>query len=522
MHHFTTIAPFHHCPRSRLVKYPLLLKQVLKYSDDSDDIATITATLGQLERIIGLVDTGMAEARYARKSIFVKKYFKKIPRCAMSVSAMEFMSSVPPACVVEAREEVMSGVLRNSRGTKVSVYLLDSALVVGRQVTRSGVGQVVQVFREPVPVHALAVADLAEGESTKPGSFHRPGSFKGAVFPANASKVNRNAFRLTWVVEEGEEREKGGEEGGGLTLVAMDEHTKRQWVATLAKAIAAAVAARPASPVFDLVDALNNTKPPTPKAKPGSPRRAKLQRKFAAATKLRSTPRLLSASRLLSPLPSTSSTSRLAAISTTPTRAGLFKRNRSPSIKASLSQSALGKVAAGRVSKARLKGLKDQENVPRGAVVAVSGGGKGVAGRRTKSAALMQGMVGRPRNRVPEKRLLQLIDENTRCCVVVMMMMMLMMMVMRLTMSVTMVTPPLRPMSRSMAHLAASPTASPRYLTSTSHPAHPLLTSPSSPSSPSPAQVPHEDPGQAEQVDERPAGHVAPVPSTISCLSSNA
>merc|ERR1712129_394210 len=94
-------------------------------------------------------------------------------------------------------------------------------------------------------------------------------------------------------------------------------------------------------------------------------------------------------------------------------------------------------VAAGRVSKARLKGVKDQENVPRGAVVAVAGGGKCVAGRRTKSAALMQGMVGRPRNRVPEKRLLQLIDENTR------------------------------PMSRSMAHLAASPTASPRYHTMT-------------------------------------------------------
>lgn len=402
---------------------------------------------------------------------------------------MEFMSSVPPACVVEAREEVMSGVLRNSRGTKVSVYLLDTALVVGRQVTRSGVGPVVQVFREPVPTHALAVLDLAEGESTKPGSFHRPGSFKGSVFPANTSKVNRNAFRLTWVVEEGEEREKGGEEGGGLTLVAGDEHTKRQWVATLSKAIAAAVAARPASPVFDLVDALNNTKPPTPKAKPGSPRRAKLQRKFAAATKLRSTPRLLSASRLLSPLPSTSSTSRLATTTTTtPTRAGLFKRNRSPSIKASLSQSALGKVAAGRVSKARLKGVKDQENVPRGAVVAVAGGGKGVAGRRTKSAALMQGMVGRPRNRVPEKRLLQLIDENTRCGVVVVTVVMVMVM-----MTMTMVTPSLRPMSRSMAHLAASPTASPRYpvtlarlylltLTLTLTTRHP-----SSPSSPSPS-----------------------------------
>merc|ERR1719244_2057425 len=58
-------------PRSRLVKYPLLLKQVLKYSEDSDDIATITATLSELERIICLVDTGMARAR-----------------CALSVSGM--------------------------------------------------------------------------------------------------------------------------------------------------------------------------------------------------------------------------------------------------------------------------------------------------------------------------------------------------------------------------------------------------------------------------------------------------
>ena len=55
------------------MKYPLLLKQVLKYSDDSDDIATITATLGQLERIIGLVDTGMAEARCA-----TNKYLEQI------------------------------------------------------------------------------------------------------------------------------------------------------------------------------------------------------------------------------------------------------------------------------------------------------------------------------------------------------------------------------------------------------------------------------------------------------------
>ena len=137
--------------------------------------------------------------------------------------------------------------------------------------------QVVQVFREPVPSYLLTVTDLAEGESTKPGSFHRPGSFKGAVFNSNSSnKVNRNAFKLTWSVEEGEgEKDKSsGEEAGSLTLVAQDEHMKKQWVTTLQKAIAAAVLAQPASPVFDLVDALNMLpKPPTPKQKPSSPPR---------------------------------------------------------------------------------------------------------------------------------------------------------------------------------------------------------------------------------------------------------
>ena len=397
-------------PRSRLVKYPLLLKQVLKYSEDSDDIATITATLSELDRIIGLVDAGMAGAR-----------------CAISISNMEFMTNEPPSCVAAAKEEVLSGVLRNSRGTKLSVHLLDSALVVGRLVTRSGIGQVVQVFREPVATHRLEVTDLSEGEVAKPGSFHRPGSFKGAVFNSSGSKTVKNAFRLNWSPDDKEEKEKG-EEVGSITLVAGDEHTKKQWVSVLQKAITIAVAAQPASPVFDLVDALNNTKPPTPK-KPVSPKhapRAKLQKKFSAATKLRSTPRLLSASRLLSPAASTSSTSRLA-LSTTPTtsgRLGVFKKNKSPLIKSSLSQSALGKIQAGRVSKLRLKVAKNDENVHRGAVV-IEGTSKAKSksslaskenntsvGSKSKSASVMQNLIkGKARG---EKRLLQLIDNNKK------------------------------------------------------------------------------------------------------------
>merc|ERR1712210_145130 len=131
-------------------------------------------------------------------------------------------------------------------------------------------------------------------------------------------------------------------------------------------------------------------------------------------------------------------------MSTTPTtsgRLGVFKKNKSPVIKSSLSQSALGKIQAGRVSKLRLKVAKNDENVHRGAVVAEAPSGAGNKTKskssltdkgRSKSSTVMQTLIkGKARG---EKRLLQLIDENTK------------------------------PISRSMAHLVASPTSSPRYL----------------------------------------------------------
>ena len=40
-------------------------------------------------------------------------------RCTGSISKMEFLTSTLPAAVASAKEEILSGVLRNSRGTKV-------------------------------------------------------------------------------------------------------------------------------------------------------------------------------------------------------------------------------------------------------------------------------------------------------------------------------------------------------------------------------------------------------------------
>ncbi len=83
----------------------------------------------------------------------------------------------------------MSGSLRNSRGTKVTVILLDTVMVVGRTVSRPGIGKIIQVrhqltinqlmnrsinqvYRDPIPLHCLGYVDLADAEAVKPASFH--------------------------------------------------------------------------------------------------------------------------------------------------------------------------------------------------------------------------------------------------------------------------------------------------------------------------------------------------------------
>ena len=66
-------------------------------------------------------------------------------KCTSSISRMEFLSSTLPTAISCAKEEILSGVLRNSRGTKVYVSLLDTVLVVGRCVSRPSIGKVIQV-----------------------------------------------------------------------------------------------------------------------------------------------------------------------------------------------------------------------------------------------------------------------------------------------------------------------------------------------------------------------------------------
>ena len=109
-------------PRSRLVKYPLLLRQILKFSNATNEFAVdmnnLQSAIEDLELVIREVDESMAQAR-----------------AQFTVSRLEWLDEAveakSQAYVYNAREEIISGTLRNNRGT-VSCEFFDREHVVKR------------------------------------------------------------------------------------------------------------------------------------------------------------------------------------------------------------------------------------------------------------------------------------------------------------------------------------------------------------------------------------------------------
>lgn len=93
------------------MKYPLLLRQVLKFSTANNDFAAdmtiLSSAIENLETILQDVDKAMAQAR-----------------ANFTVSRLEWLDEgVEARCssiVANAGEEIISGTLRNNRGTVIN------------------------------------------------------------------------------------------------------------------------------------------------------------------------------------------------------------------------------------------------------------------------------------------------------------------------------------------------------------------------------------------------------------------
>ncbi|CAK8689367.1 unnamed protein product [Clavelina lepadiformis] len=186
-------------PRSRLVKYPLLLKNILKATPaHHEDAALLEKALAIINEIIVRVDdlTGERQSRFFQNKL---EYLDDKQRCPE---------------VEESRNVICQGQLKGSRGTKLHVLLFDLVLVLTRNATR-GDKLTYQVYRQPLPLRSLTVETEETGKLS--------GSFRGGILNSDKAK---HSFRV-----------RSEELNIAYTLVASDEHDKKQWINSLQEAI---------------------------------------------------------------------------------------------------------------------------------------------------------------------------------------------------------------------------------------------------------------------------------------------
>ncbi|XP_051917892.1 neuroepithelial cell-transforming gene 1 protein-like [Hippocampus zosterae] len=191
-------------PRSRLVKYPLLLREIMRHTPaEHPDVA-------HLERAVAIIQEILSD-------INVRKGERE---CRYYADKLEYLDDKQRHPLIDSCTSLLChGELRNKSGSRLHVFLFSELLVLTRPVTRNERG-CFQVYRRPIPVRDLALEDLQDGE------VRLGGSFRGAF--ANADKA-KNVFRVS---------SSDPSHGQSHTLHVDDVYRKQQWLNCLRGAMA--------------------------------------------------------------------------------------------------------------------------------------------------------------------------------------------------------------------------------------------------------------------------------------------
>ncbi|XP_003410647.1 neuroepithelial cell-transforming gene 1 protein [Loxodonta africana] len=191
-------------PRSRLVKYPLLIKEVLRHTPkDHPDVQLLEEAVLIIQGVLSDINLKKGESE-----------------CQYYIDKLEYLDEKQRDPRIEASKVLLChGELKNKNGHKLYIFLFQDILVLTRPVTRNE-RHSYQVYRQPIPVQELVLEDLQDGD------VRMGGSFRGAF--SNSDKA-KNIFRV---------RFQDPSPGQSHTLQANDVFHKQQWFNCIRTAIA--------------------------------------------------------------------------------------------------------------------------------------------------------------------------------------------------------------------------------------------------------------------------------------------
>ncbi|XP_063796918.1 rho guanine nucleotide exchange factor 3 isoform X1 [Pseudophryne corroboree] len=183
-------------PRSRLVKYHLLLKEILRHTpNDHPDQQHLEEAINIVQGIVTEINikTGESECHYYKERLI---YPDECQRDSL---------------IDHSRALSCHGELKNNRGAKFHVFLFQEVLVITRTITQNE-KLYYQLYRQPIPVKDLIVEDLQDGE------VRVAGSLRGAF--TNNERI-KNFFRVGY---------KNGPHTQSHSFQANDTFNKQQWL----------------------------------------------------------------------------------------------------------------------------------------------------------------------------------------------------------------------------------------------------------------------------------------------------
>uniref|UniRef100_V9KDK6 Rho guanine nucleotide exchange factor 3 n=1 Tax=Callorhinchus milii TaxID=7868 RepID=V9KDK6_CALMI len=183
-------------PRSRLVKYPLLLREILRHSpNDHPDQQHLEEAINIVQGIVAEINkkTGESECQYYKERLSFPEESQRDP------------------LINNSKVLCCHGDLKNNRGVKLHVFLFQEVLVITRAVTCND-QLCYQLYRQPIPVRDLVLADLQDGE------VRLGGSIRGAF---SNNERTKNFFRVS---------ARDSLEGQTHSLQANDAFNKQQWL----------------------------------------------------------------------------------------------------------------------------------------------------------------------------------------------------------------------------------------------------------------------------------------------------
>ncbi|XP_006005816.1 rho guanine nucleotide exchange factor 3 isoform X2 [Latimeria chalumnae] len=183
-------------PRSRLVKYPLLLREILRHTpNDHPDQQHLEEAINIIQGIVAEINikTGESECQYYKERLIYLEEIQKDP------------------LIDNSRVLCCHGELKNNRGAKLHVFLFQEVLVITRAITQNE-QLCYQLYRQPISVKDLVLEDLQDGE------VRLGGSIRGAF---SNNERTKNFFRVSFM---------NGSQSQSHYLQANDAFSKQQWL----------------------------------------------------------------------------------------------------------------------------------------------------------------------------------------------------------------------------------------------------------------------------------------------------